>query len=1255
MLNKSFSRRFVSVISLLFIFILIFGSIPVSAHSSGIVGNEDCIGISVNNEHKKVLMDIFEYGALADNYNLSAHSCEMTVGMRLDLDVIGSLYYDQYDEDQIVWTSSDNSVVRVNQRGEIIALAVGTAEISAIANNAESKITFYVRDELGINLDEANMTVMKVTRFYTNILGDLSEYLYDVEWSTSSGDLAQVGSGLVLARQAGFGSVTARIYDRESHKLLNTSVCDIIVYPASTDVIINNPVTDLEVGDTYKIIGNTTPDNNKIILESADPGIVKIEQDGTMKAVGVGRTTIFAYAGCWAGSEYVKDSDVYRQFDVEVWSSDTREYTINLVDDVKGNVKVNKKSAFVGETVNVFIKDIVDTTSDVIDVRGPSVIDISDKYGNQVKVTEVTDGVYSFVMPSSNVTIEITYGSLYSINHDKSLNVNMSRNENTIAHITIDEYVGGSFNGIYHFTIPGVVISGADTSHGEVILGEDGSVMLNIDPHRIDPGKINITLYADAQDANGIYSVFITSSALNSGKSVELSGAFIACQAGEIKNHATSVNVDYVINNTINNKLTLSAPSTIVVYGEALEHIKRNNITLELKFLHGTLTIPGRSFDNFNTGTGDFTVFEFNMNDFDADDNIFGECQLTAYTYTSSGATINQLSLIGSSTLLIHNEQNLKLSLKTEHASLNPVNNIFALNTLAGYGNFTLVSHGFAIKMGDILFYGIIGLLLIALFIAVVFLVKKIKKQNTESDQETPNGPNPKDPDPDVNNEINDQDDESSYEEFVEPQEFKTIDDILKESNLEYENTKIKEFATDELKDEISREQLESSKSSTVLLTDDEISEIAFNASELKVKDKDDVIEKHTNFKILIQDADEIKQKASVLLSTDCSTEDIHKMTDDLRAKISELIAARDSYEDYYKLLNGEIALACDKATTIKDTKYILVNAIQYAKSELEKLDYGYKDMVDSIDDLEKLIKEKSKFAESISLDTNPAETTSHAQDLYEATSKVIHDIQELRTKHENQISDLHESILKKISKLTHKTSLIDIDDPDLIVEIQETTDKCHIVLEYNIDKMNVDQMINKYAEMNATYCQLDKLINKISDYIELKNNDLKAIANKKVRDLAQKEKLEYDNTINFINTHLVYTIPAQSEINRLKDLAENIHSKMDEMCNSDAMAIGDIDIENLDKDINKMVETRTVLEENIDEIDVMVLPAKRIGRKKITYWEKQAESSDPKVACFARSKLAAHKARIKEGVASRKADEARKAEKKNSVNNSNL
>ena len=911
---------------------------------------EDSIAITVSDIHRQTLRNAFTSVSAAENYNAIEHTVDIASGTRLLLGVEGVKNKGDYS---VLWETTNSDVVQVTQTGEVLALNVGTAKIKITSGTLMSEIVVNVHNAIEIKYPSTNITLNKLCNFSLNAEGDLSKYLYSVDWVISDKTYALCGDGLVLAKKVGTCKITASIKSRIDGHLVNTSISTINILEPTTSVVVENPISSIELGSEYRFSTTTVPEKQNIIWEAKDPGIIKFDK-GVMKAVGVGKTIVYAYAGCWKNNEYVKDVSTFYSFEVQVWSSSTVKYNITAPDDA--NVTVSKNAAVANETVTIQTSNVVTKKLGSVTVQGVSTVSVEDASGMIVPVTKVSANVYTFTMPKSEVTIKTTYSTLYQVTYDTGTAINFARNDNAIAFITVNEYVPGSFAGDFEFSVEGVAISKIVSEYGSMVSVGTDSVIYNVNPHRGYPGSFDIVVYADSQNANaGTYSVDITGPV-----NFVITNAFTATHTNNVNPAAIQVSLDYIQSKPVANRLiSLDASEQMVIHGEAMQYIMSMNLGLEIHFKDGSLTIPASSLKNLSVSAGDFTLFELKVvKDTFGAEGVYGNGSLTVKTFKPAGSVLDQISMISNATITLNAPDGEKLSIQTAYKTFEGAANKFELTSLSRMSSFTILMQESLID-GNVIFVVIVSILIAALAVAAWFLVKRLKTQTLNNDDPTdpetdPTNSSDEDDDdvvelPPIEDDLDDAEDindvandttEDDVEDAVpvvlnhstDAAAFKSVNDILKESKLEKEVDYIKVDAQEELKNEIAREISISGICENVLMSENQKEELINSLIAFNLYDGSNIDFVHDNFKSTLNKANKCRENSvETLRNEDASVAEIHAQTDELRLLNSSLSKLKEEYENLNKKLSDDIDAIYERIERLQDGKKVLINKLDLA------------------------------------------------------------------------------------------------------------------------------------------------------------------------------------------------------------------------------------------------------------------------------------------------------------------------------------
>ena len=195
----------------------------------------------------------------------------------------------------LVYESSDETVVTVDDNGEITAIGEGTAIITVYSKDDPTKsdtitvtVKFPVTD---IRVEETEITLNKGTSDKIEVTVTPDEATNkEVTYKSDDETVAKVDeNGNITA--IGEGTTTITVTSKDDPTVTETIT-----------VTVKNPVTELTVTDDFTLdvgesknveaIVNEDATNKELIYESSDPSVAKVDEEGNVLAVGEGTTTI---------------------------------------------------------------------------------------------------------------------------------------------------------------------------------------------------------------------------------------------------------------------------------------------------------------------------------------------------------------------------------------------------------------------------------------------------------------------------------------------------------------------------------------------------------------------------------------------------------------------------------------------------------------------------------------------------------------------------------------------------------------------------------------------------------------------------------------------------------------------------------------------------------------------------------------------------------------------------------------------------
>ncbi len=207
----------------------------------------------------------------------------------------------------LIWSSSNSSIVTVNESGKIVAIREGTATITVKSSNGKSdsiavtvgKSSSHNVDVTSISLSKNNITLeIGQTETITATVNPKNATVQALTWTSSNPAVATVtDGGKIKAVQAGTTIVTARSVNGMLSSVYVTVISGGTPIVEVTGVVLSKTSTILEEGQTEVITASVQPanaTNQTITFSSSDSSVVMVNQRGVITAMKAGSATIIA-------------------------------------------------------------------------------------------------------------------------------------------------------------------------------------------------------------------------------------------------------------------------------------------------------------------------------------------------------------------------------------------------------------------------------------------------------------------------------------------------------------------------------------------------------------------------------------------------------------------------------------------------------------------------------------------------------------------------------------------------------------------------------------------------------------------------------------------------------------------------------------------------------------------------------------------------------------------------------------------------
>ena len=273
------------------------------------------------------------------------------------------------------------------------------------------KATFAATDNYNEVTATDDFTITKATYNMTGVEFENASYTYDgsEKTLTISGTLP---TGVIVAYEnnklTNAGSVTAKakftIADSDNYYAIDDMRATLTITKAKPTVSISAKPDSLRGGGKVTLTVTGVPEEGNVIV-TCDNGITVDNANGTYSAVLPNRTVDYTFTLNYTGVENGNYSDATDTCTVSVTrrhtSSVTPGNTVSVPSTPNGTVTVSPSAASKGETVTITTKP-----SEGYELGS---IEVLDKNGDSLKLKDLGNGKFGFVMPASKVSVEAEF------------------------------------------------------------------------------------------------------------------------------------------------------------------------------------------------------------------------------------------------------------------------------------------------------------------------------------------------------------------------------------------------------------------------------------------------------------------------------------------------------------------------------------------------------------------------------------------------------------------------------------------------------------------------------------------------------------------------------------------------------------------------------------------------------------------------------------------------------------------------------
>ena len=234
---------------------------------------------------------------------ISLNNTEATIERQSTLRLTATVLPENCRNNTLKWTSDNEEIATVDENGQVTAVGVGEANITAIAADgsgvtATCKVTVTPKLVTSVTLDQSELTI---ERTYTaQLSATITPEDADnrtVSWTSDNEEVATVDeNGLVTAVSVGEANITATAVDGSGV----TATCKVTVSPKLvTSVILDESELTIKKSFTTQLTATVAPDdadNLGLTWTSDNEEVAIVDENGLVTAVSAGKANITATA-----------------------------------------------------------------------------------------------------------------------------------------------------------------------------------------------------------------------------------------------------------------------------------------------------------------------------------------------------------------------------------------------------------------------------------------------------------------------------------------------------------------------------------------------------------------------------------------------------------------------------------------------------------------------------------------------------------------------------------------------------------------------------------------------------------------------------------------------------------------------------------------------------------------------------------------------------------------------------------------------
>ena len=234
--------------------------------------------------------------------SISLDKTELTMVLNEEVTLVATVLPENADDKEVIWSSSDETVVIVSEDGVVKAIGEGEAVITATCGKLSAtcavSVPHVVVPVTTVTLDKTEVSIYpaETAQLTATVLPDNADDK-TVTWTTSDPAIATVSeNGLVTAVAEGQATITAKAGAIEA--TCQVTVLHVVINVES--VTLDKTELTMVLEQEVTLVATVNPanaDEKTVTWSTSDPAVATVSQTGVVKAVGEGNAVITAACG----------------------------------------------------------------------------------------------------------------------------------------------------------------------------------------------------------------------------------------------------------------------------------------------------------------------------------------------------------------------------------------------------------------------------------------------------------------------------------------------------------------------------------------------------------------------------------------------------------------------------------------------------------------------------------------------------------------------------------------------------------------------------------------------------------------------------------------------------------------------------------------------------------------------------------------------------------------------------------------------